>query len=75
MKNRPTIYEYCRICPVYDKYPDLCYGLMDKETRETALGNECPIQLENERVPDDNLICPTGLVRRLVNGRVRGERL
>ena len=51
MKERPTLYEYCRDCQVPDKYPELCYGLMDKETRELAFGGECPIELENEREP------------------------
>ena len=71
--TRPTLYEYCKECPVCIKYPELCFGLLDEETRKLALGDSCPIEEENRRVVED-IFCPTGLVRRLMKGEsVRGE--
>ena len=73
MKPEPC--EHAFECRVRSRYKELCFDLMSDKDKE-ALGGSCPVAEEYSKIPEDYLVCPTGIVRRLMRGdTIKGERL
>jgi hypothetical protein len=67
--------EHQEECVVRERYPELCYQNMT-DLERLSLGDSCPVADEYQNVPDDYLVCPTGIIRKLMHGdSIRGERL
>ena len=68
--------EHKQECRVRKKYPDLCYLNM-KENERKSLGDSCPIFEEYNRIPEEvhDIVCPSGLLRKIISGKVSGRRL
>ena len=52
MNEQPNLYEYCKQCHVWNKYPDLCFANYSPEKREALFGGSCPVAEEDWIVPD-----------------------
>jgi len=64
-------------CRTRNKYPEFCYLNMNEQNRN-SVGNSCVFREEFERIPPEihELICPTGLMRKLMRGDfVKGKKL
>jgi len=67
--------EHEEECVVRKRYRELCFQNMT-EQEKSSLGNSCPVSDEYQNVPEDYLVCPTGIIRKLMHGdTIRGERL
>lgn len=73
MSEQPC--EHQDECVVRQRYPELCYMNMSDKDRE-SLGGSCVVADEYRNVPEDYLVCPSGLLRKIIHrDTIRGERL
>jgi len=64
-------------CRVRQKYPEFCYLNMNEQDRN-SVGNSCVFKEEYDGISEEihDLICPTGLMRKLMRGDfVKGRKL
>lgn len=58
--EQPTLYDYCKECLVWRKYPELCFAYMDVNAQKEVFNGACAVKDEDSRVPKE-IALPRGL--------------